>query len=315
MKYFLSLFAFSFLLFSCSDIEPIDPSLNPNGNPGSGNGNAFFRASVDGQAFEDLNPFSGENNGVVGIVGMDNNSTIALSLTTTTSGTYAMETVGSLTVAGVYTVTGENNSYVANGSEESGTGTITITFNADNTVSGTFQMVGKRFQFDAAGNPVTDANGDFVLEEVIITNGEFGNIQLSGPPSGGSNTAMLSIDGTNTNVDSVNAIQVPALGSMPERISFTITIGNSNVAFFVPLVITPGTYTNIGTGLDVTGIYNEDIVAGFPTTIYNANSGNFEVLTHDTVAKTMTGTFDMIFAPFGGIGTDRTIDGEFSISY
>lgn len=226
MKKILSLFVFTILLFSCSDIEPIDPSLNPNGNsgPGSGNGNAFFRATIDGQVFEDLNPFAGESTGVVGIVGMDNNSTIALSLTTTTSGTYAMESVGGLTVGGVYTITGETNSYVAadNGTPDSGSGTITISFNADNTVSGTFQMVGKRFQFDAAGNPITDASGQFLTEQVVITNGEFGNITLSGPPSGGTNTAMLSINGTNASVDSVNAIQVPAQGSISERISLRL---------------------------------------------------------------------------------------------
>jgi hypothetical protein len=319
MKKLLSLFAITILLFSCSDIEPIDPSLNPNGNAGSGSGNgtAFFRATVDGQSFQDSNPFSGEDNGVVGIVGMDNNSSIALTLTTTTSGTYAMESVGGVTVGGAYTVTGETNSYVAvdNGTPESGSGTITITFNADNTVSGTFEMVAIRYQFDAAGNPVTDANGDFLTEEVVITNGEFGNIALSGPPTGGTNTAMITLNGAPWNVDAITAIEVPPFSGTPARISFTATNGNNNIGFFIPLSLTPGTYTNIGATDSINGVFNEDINSGFPTTIYNADSGSFVVLTHDTTAKTMTGTFDMIFIPFGGTGTDQTIVGEFSISY
>ena len=73
-----------------------------------------------------------------------------------------------------------------------GSGTLTI-IELDNvglTVTGTFSFTGIRISLDAEGNPILDADGNAVLEEVVITSGEFNKIPYVLDDEGGGGTPI-----------------------------------------------------------------------------------------------------------------------------
>jgi len=65
---------------------------------------------------------------------------------------------------------------------------------------------------------------------------------------------------------------------------------------------------------DYTGVFEDNLA---PDTYFTrANSGSITILTHDTVAKTITGTFNFIATPTGVVAPQFQItDGEFNVSY
>jgi len=75
-----------------------------------------------------------------------------------------------------------------------GGGTLTITnYNeTDLIISGTFNFIAARAALDADGEPITDANGDVIIQNASITQGVFTDIQMTfdenpggGDPGGG----------------------------------------------------------------------------------------------------------------------------------
>lgn len=163
MKYLNYLLIVSFAISSCTtNIEPIDPGLDPNngGNSGGGNGNlmALFTADIDG-VFNDFSSTTEAELTEDGLgIGTLGDPTLVINVFNPAVGTFNVDANNTNTGAVIGYSSGANSLFLP----ESGSVTISTYDTTTQLVSGTFNAV----MSDLAG----------VDPDIIITNGVFENI-------------------------------------------------------------------------------------------------------------------------------------------
>lgn len=190
------LIAFLALQFTSCTNEPLEgefPQQDTSGEivPGS------FTALVNDVAFTAAFTTASVNvDGDFTITGVSSNNTaILLTASPLANGSYdlTLNPTNNDNGASYFDVQSETFPFLTLG-DIGGGGTLTITnYNeTDLIISGTFNFIAARAALDADGEPITDANGDVIIQNASITQGVFTDIQMTfdenpggGDPGGG----------------------------------------------------------------------------------------------------------------------------------
>lgn len=272
MKKIIGLLLIAFSIASCTtDIEPIDPGLNPN-NGGNGNLNALFTADIDGV----FNDFTSTVQAVLtedGVtVGTNGDPTLAVQVFNPAVGTFNVDANNTNTGAIIAYSSGVNSLYVP----ASGTVTITSFDTVNETVSGTFTGV----MSDIAG----------VDPDVIITNGVFQNIMYIVTTS--TDECEADIDGTVFVADFFASIEI----NNQIGITFSNSL-NEQINLSFPLGVTAGTYPIEGLAGTYTGTY-EDTTG----TVYHSVAGSGDLIITSVANNVYEGTFNFTAEESGNPG-------------
>ncbi|MEN8817508.1 MAG: DUF6252 family protein [Nonlabens sp.] len=269
-KRIIALLCFSALVLSCTtDIEPLDPSLNPNLNGGGNenNGNAIFTADIDG-TFNDFSSSIIAEQSQDGLsIGTLGNPTLVIQIFNPSVGSFTVDAANTNTGAILLYSSGTNSLYVP----ASGTVTITAYDSTNRTVTGTFNGI------------MQDVGG--ADPDVVITNGVFENITFTEAMA--TDMASATVNGNMfvanlfATAESGNSIGVTFSNSVNEEIGLTF-----------PLDITPGTYTieAFGSGAMYLGTYSNDNVNNGST--HRSVAGSGDLVITDVTAGVITGTFN-----------------------
>ncbi|WP_167342290.1 DUF6252 family protein [Nonlabens sp. SY33080] len=216
-----------------TDIEPLDPGLNPNGgNNGGGNLNAVFTAEIDGQFNDYSSTVEAEETEDGFTVGTLGNPTLAIQVFNPAVGSFNVDANNTNTGALILYSSGPNSLYVP----MSGTVTITSYDTTNQIANGTFEGV----MSDIAG----------VDPDVIITNGVFQNITYDITTSFDECEALL--DGNQFVADVFASAEI----NNQLSIAFSNSL-NEQINIQFPLNITPGTYDIEGLGGTYIGRYTD----------------------------------------------------------
>lgn len=272
-----SLIAFlSILAVACNS----DDSNSENNGAASGelvakiNGNQFRASTQVGATLYNGNfnitaiqPSTGEN--------------IVITVANAAEGTFNLGPNSNAQSTAVYMITGED-AYGSAG--EGGRGSINITKldTENNLASGTFSFTAIRQSFDN--------NGAIITETVEVTNGIFNNIPLTTTiVEGGNSTLSAKIDGNDLNPNSVRSMLVPMQGNSNVSIIANNSSTHQHLSLMFPKNITPGAYNFSGSFSNYIGFYNPNLGGG--TNNYVAESGTLTIISNDTSAGTIKGTF------------------------
>lgn len=304
---FLFLATTATLFTSCStDVEPLDPSVTIP-EPST---NGKLKVDFDGQTFVATNVQAVVNSTAIAITGLrsGNNDFIQITLPAPLNqvGTYTWaDATASNAMLGLMYSNAASEGFISAPADgdfadfpaytDTAKVTITSIDTANKTISGTFEFTGGRF--DAAEN--------LVMKK--FTNGSFTNIKFSGDvasPTG--NTFFAKLDGA--------AFQPTSVTSTLLSGSIFVTgkkAGVENITLTVPSTITPGTY-QFSTFGEYMGMY---ILDSTQNGTFNADSGNFTIITHDTSTKKLKGTFNFIGKSLFSTDTHTITEGAFEVTY
>ncbi|AGC78470.1 hypothetical protein LX97_02795 [Nonlabens dokdonensis] len=271
MKKLIGSLAFFALLISCTtDIEPLDPSLNPNGsNPGNGNPNtnAVFTATVNGTAYVGSIVEATLNSDGLIIESEQGNLSLGFQVFDPVVGTFNVDTASSMTGALlVYANEPSNLAWIAS------TGEVVITEidMTNQTVTGTFQGLAQ----EIFGSDTDRA----------ITNGVFQNIPYT--TDEGSDMATADVNGMPFVAD------LFPIGEINNRQTIVFDSGlDERIAISVPSNITAGTYPieNFSGGT-YSGYYENDSVNMGAQ--HDSVAGTGSIVITDRTGDVITGTFD-----------------------
>ena len=271
MKKLIACLSLVALLFSCStDIEPLDPSLNPNANnPGNGNpnANAVFTATVNGTSYVGSIVEATLNNDGLIIESEQGDLSLGFQVFDPVVGTFNVDTASSMTGALLlYANEPANLAWIAS------TGEVVITeINMTNqTVSGTFQGLAQEiFGSDS---------------DRAITNGIFQNIPYT--TDAGSDMAIADVDGMPFVAD------LFPIAEINNRQTIVFDSGlDERIAISVPSNITAGTYPiEDFSGGVYSGYYENDSVNMGAQ--HNSVAGTGSIVITDRTGDVITGTFN-----------------------
>lgn len=304
---FLFLAATASILTSCTtDIEPLDPAVtipDPSAN-------GQLKVDIDGQTFVATNVQATVNAAAISITGLrsGNNDLVQISLPAPLNqvGIHDWaEATANNTLLGLIYSNSNGEAFISAPMDgdfaeyptytDDAKVTITSIDTQNKTISGTFQFTGGRL--DAAGN--------LVIKK--FTNGSFTDISFAGGvvnPT--ANNFFAKIDGTAFSPANIN-------GTVLNN-ALTITGVKQNletISLQLPSTITPGTY-NFTTPEEYFFNYIKNTSA---TGIFNAQSGSFTIINHDTSAKKIKGTFSFVAKLISGETTHSITDGTFDVTY
>lgn len=191
------------------------------------------------------------------------------------------------------------NVYVSNSGNAGGTVTISSIDSINHVVSGTFEFTLTN-PADNTTKSITKGVFDF-----IPYSGDPGTTIITPPPGSGSDTLQATIDGNKFIADDV---EVSLTNGQLLIAGFH---GTADIALLLPATITAGTYNlDFATGLYI-GIYNPDPT----TTLISQASGTVTIISNDTVAKRIKGTFNFTASPISS-GQPAVITlGYFAVNY
>ena len=197
-------------------------------------------------------------------------------------------------------ITDATSVFVSNVGTAGGTVTITGIDTVNHLASGTFQLI---LVNPADNTTKTITKGVF---DYITYTGGSGGIVIP-PPGGLADTLNAVIDG----VKFVSASVVHSTSNGQLLLAGFSSSGIQDIGLLMPPGVAPGTYPlDFATGIYI-GIYN-------PTpaiTLVSQSSGSVTIISNDTGAKRIKGSFNFTASPTGS-GTPAVItDGYFSISY
>lgn len=273
------LLAFLALQFNACTNEPLEgqfPQQDTSGEivPGS------FTALVNGVAFTAAFTTASVNvDGDFTITGVSSNNTaIFLTASPLATGNYDLTLDGSNNNgASYFDVQSPTNPFITL-ADTGGSGTMSISaYNeTDLIVSGSFNFVGTRAALDANGDPITDANGDVIIQNASITQGVFTDIQMTfdenpggGEPGGGGGSedpvdvdVFFALVNGQEHVDQVLTTTLNTVGSnMVFKVEAQTAIG-SMMRIDIPFEMGLGTFDmedGISDGTKLIGIYNPNI--------------------------------------------------------
>jgi len=131
------------------------------------------------------------------------------------------------------------------------------------------------------------------------------NNSSGNPPSTTTDNFQVTVNGVNYDPSTIDVQEVGGVIACNATVNST-----TNFAIYTDDLIQPGTYPIDGnTQFDV--IHSDDNNATF----YASTAGTVTIITHDTVANTMSGTFSCTLTRSSPAGTKTATNGVFSFSY
>jgi hypothetical protein len=290
----LILAAIIFLFGSCSK-----ELSNENGH-GTTIQKGDFYATVDGKQWDaDSLQLVQLNNYGVTISGLSKTGIeISMVLPEFKTGTYTLS-AASIPFAFYVDLLGSlTDVYYSNSGTAAGTVTISSIDTVNHLVSGSFQFT--------LVNPSDNSTKS-------VTNGVFAYIPYTGGtgPITQPGTALDTLT-AKVGTSLFSPFQITSSAAGGQLVIAGITTDGATLALLMPDNVTAGSYDfDFGTGIYI-GVYNPP---GTTIGLVSQASGTLKIITHDTVAKRITGTFSFIATPITS-GTPVTItEGYFSISY
>lgn len=289
----LGAFLFILLIESCQKEVSFDTGTNPSLS-------GDMRAKIDGQQWvSGLGASAHIAIGRIAISGLSVDRKIIL-LNVVDSGVHRYTLNNAALNFAVYqdSAIGVNSSFGTEQSDDpnlaGGEVNITKIDTVNKKISGTFSFKAYR-EDDGAKKNITDGSFTDITYTTTI------------PPSTGSDTFRVKIDGTPFN---------PAVITGQAAFGL-IQIGGSSVTYSpsvsiaMPADIAPGTYTFGQLGL--TGNYNN---SSDPLNVQSSNSGNITILEHNSSTKRIRGNFDFLAQSLFTPSLSSTLtEGYFSIKY
>lgn len=274
------LIAFLALQFTSCTNEPLEgefPQQDTSGEivPGS------FTALVNDVAFTAAFTTASVNvDGDFTITGVSSNSTaILLTASPLANGSYdlTLNPTNNDNGASYFDVQSETFPFLTLG-DIGGGGTLTITnYNeTDLIISGTFNFIAARAALDADGEPITDANGDVIIQNASITQGVFTDIQMTfdenpgggDPGNGGGSEDPVDVDQFFALVNGQeheDQVLTTTLNTVGNDMVFKVeaqTATGSMMRIDIPFDMGIGTFDmedGISDGTKLIGIYNPNI--------------------------------------------------------
>lgn len=151
-------------------------------------------------------------------------------------------------------------------------------------------------------------------------------ISCDDEPLEGTFSDELNIDNGSGNGASGNTAFFANVGGV-EFVENALTTVESSGLISITAAQSTGTMINIAMPSDVAiGVYSfngaasqyvsQYIISGTPIVSTISDSGSLEITAHDTVARTITGTFNFVSTPVGVTTPEYSItDGTFNVSY
>ena len=274
------LIAFLALQFTSCTNEPLEgefPQQDTSGEivPGS------FTALVNDVAFTAAFTTASVNvDGDFIITGVSSNNTaILLTASPLANGSYdlTLNPTNNDNGASYFDVQSETFPFLTLG-DIGGGGTLTITnYNeTDLIISGTFNFIAARAALDANGDPITDANGDVIIQNASITQGVFTDIQMTfdenpgggDPGDGGGSEDPVDVDQFFALVNGQeheDQVLTTTLNTVGNDMVFKVeaqTATGSMMRIDIPFDMGIGTFDmedGISDGTKLIGIYNPNI--------------------------------------------------------
>jgi hypothetical protein len=290
----LVLAALLFLFASCSK------ELSSEDHHGTTNQSGDFYATVDGKLWNaDSVRLIQVSNGGVSISGLSKTGEeISMLVPLFKTGTYPLGGLA-LSYALYVNLLGDlTKLYSSDASNASGSITISSIDSVNHLMSGSFQL-----------NLVdlSDNSSKTITEGVFTQIPYSGNIVPVTPPGALSDTLNATVDGSPFIGSTVEALQVG-----DQLIIAGISAdGTKSIQIIMPFAITAGSYSlDFGGGVYI-GVYYPDAA----TPLVSQASGSLTVISNDTAARRIKGTFDFVASPITS-GTPANItQGYFSINY
>jgi hypothetical protein len=189
--------------------------------------------------------------------------------------------------------------YYSNSGSANGTVTIASIDTVNHLISGSFQF--------KLVNPSDNSIR-------TVTNGVFSNIPYTKGAGSGNTPPPTGTDTLKANADGIlfNPYQITTSLGSGQLVLAGIATDGTTMALLMPDNVTPGSYNlDFATGTYI-GIYNPP---GVTVGLVSQANGTLTIISHDTVAKRIVGTFSFIATPISS-GTPVTItNGYFSVSY
>jgi len=223
--------------------------------------------------------------------------------------------------SGVYIDANQLNPYIS-AAALGGFGQLEITEinNTDMTISGNFSFEGVRIALDNEGNPITDGNGNPVIENITISNGAFNSIPYTedaGGGGGGGGTLdpfFAKVDGEDFIPQTVNTTR-NVISNVPMINIIALNTSGEKIRIDIPEDLGVGTFSmeQLSDGTKLIAQYN----AGLGTEDLSSNPGTIEITEFNTLAGRIVATFS--FTATDPLGFDPTVvevtEGSFELRY
>lgn len=260
--------------------------------------NGDFFATIDGTQWNadslQLVLVSGSGVSISGL-GKDGEQ-VTMLLPTFKTGTYAVNSISPSIAIYSNLLVNTTAVYITNTTAGSGTINIVSIDTVKHLVSGTFNFT----LVDPTDN-----------SQKSITAGVFNEVPYTGSTGGGTSGLADTLQATIGGVP-FNGVQV--VSSITDGELFVAGIssdGNEDLALGMPPGIFPGTYSmDFATGMYY-GVYN----IGTTITLLSQMNGTLTIISNDTVARRISGTFSFIASPLSSGSPVTITSGYFSLSY
>ncbi len=313
------------LQFTACDNEPLEGEFPQEEVVIAGEGQ--FVATIGGQAWTASTAaavFNGDNSLVITGELDATGQSISLNVENGSEGTFDLSAGAGTLNSAVYIDADQTNPFISD-TALGGFGQLTITeIDIDaSTISGNFSFEGVRIALDADGNPITDGNGNPVIENVSISNGAFNSIPYTenagGGGGGGGGGGMLDpffakVDGVNFEPQTVNSTR-NVISDVPMINIIALNAAGEKIRIDIPETLGLGTFAmeQLSDGTKLIAQYN----AGLGTEDLSSNPGTIEILEFNTLIGRIVANF--AFTATDPLGIDPTVveitDGNFEVLY
>jgi len=310
------------LQFSSCDNEPLEGEFPQEEVVIAEEGQ--FVATIGGQAWTAGTAsavFDAENTLVVTGTLTDTGQSISLTVENGAVGVFDISAGLGNENSGVYIDANQLNPYIS-AAALGGFGQLEITEinNTDMTISGNFSFEGVRIALDNEGNPITDGNGNPVIENITISNGAFNSIPYTedaGGGGGGGGTLdpfFAKVDGEDFIPQTVNTTR-NVISNVPMINIIALNTSGEKIRIDIPEDLGVGTFSmeQLSDGTKLIAQYN----AGLGTEDLSSNPGTIEITEFNTLAGRIVATFS--FTATDPLGFDPTVvevtEGSFELRY
>lgn len=310
------------LQFSACDNEPLEGEFPQEEVVVAEEGQ--FVATIGGQAWTAGTAaavFDGANTLVITGSLTETGQSISLTVENGAVGVFDISAgVGNLN-SGVYIDAEQINPYIS-AAALGGFGQLEITEinNTDMTISGNFSFEGVRIALDAEGNPITDGNGNPVIENITISNGAFNAIPYTEDAGGGGGGGgsldpfFAKVDGLDFIPQTVNSTR-NIISNVPMINIIALNSSGEKIRIDIPEALGVGTFNmeQLSDGTKLIAQYNP----GIGTEDLSSDPGTIEITEFNTLTGRIVANF--AFTATDPLGIDPTVveitEGAFDIRY
>ncbi len=287
----LTLVLFSFV--ACT--KEISNEINNGTGPGAGD----FYATIGGKLWnaDSIQQVMVSSNGVAVNGISKTGDQISILLPAFKTGTYTLGAQSSSYALYANLLNSNANVYVSNAGSAGGTVTISGIDTVNRVISGSFE-----FTLTNPADNSTETVAKGVFDYVPYAAGIVGVVP---PPGASKDTLEVTVDG-----NKFFASDVEITDSAGQMLIAGFS-GTQDVGLFIPSGISAGTYNlDFTTGLYI-GVYNPDA----SVTLFSQSNGTITILSNNTTARRISGTFNFVATPVGSGPTANLTQGYFAANY